>query len=172
MIMDYKEGEIRNFQESRKEFIKNYWGTKEESVMKSELYGTKFNHGLRQLEEELHKKVRIIEVKKFDKLVRILELHFQCDDRKTREMEGQEKIHILPEEEIEEQTEIEKRIYNCKEDKVMQMLIQTMEQNSAQNTVLVNKMEETNQKLDETRSEIRTEINQSIVNNIEEKTEI
>ncbi|KAF5284319.1 hypothetical protein FQA39_LY04612 [Lamprigera yunnana] len=75
MIMNYKKGEYRNFQEPQKGFMKNYWGIKEESVMKSELYETKFNHSLRQLKEELLNKVRIIEVKKFDEVVRILEIH-------------------------------------------------------------------------------------------------
>ncbi|KAF5271736.1 hypothetical protein FQA39_LY08059 [Lamprigera yunnana] len=78
MTMNYTEGEYRNFQEPEKGFMKNYWGIKEESVMKGELYGTKFNHSLRQLEEELLYKVRIIEVKKFDEMVRILEIHYQC----------------------------------------------------------------------------------------------
>ncbi|KAF5278579.1 hypothetical protein FQA39_LY00621 [Lamprigera yunnana] len=78
MIMNYKEGEYSNFQEPQNGFVKNYWGIKEESVMKSELYGTKFNHSLRQLEEELLNKVRIIEVEKFDEVVRILEIHYQC----------------------------------------------------------------------------------------------
>ncbi|KAF5286849.1 hypothetical protein FQA39_LY00382 [Lamprigera yunnana] len=78
MIMNYREGEYRNFQEPQKRFMKNYLGIKEESVMKSELYGTKFNRSLRQLEEELLNKVRIIEVKKFDEVVRILEIHYQC----------------------------------------------------------------------------------------------
>ncbi|KAF5301809.1 hypothetical protein FQA39_LY10594 [Lamprigera yunnana] len=92
-IMNYKEGEYRNFQEPQKGFMKNYWGIKEESVIKSELYGTKFNHSLRasrkeyvlnkiiffkQLEEELLNKVRITGVKKFDDVVRILEIHYQC----------------------------------------------------------------------------------------------
>ncbi|KAF5272674.1 hypothetical protein FQA39_LY07701 [Lamprigera yunnana] len=47
-----KIGEYRNFKQFRKGFMKNYWGTKEESVMKSELYGTKCSHSLRQLEEK------------------------------------------------------------------------------------------------------------------------
>ncbi|KAF5305885.1 hypothetical protein FQA39_LY09124 [Lamprigera yunnana] len=47
MIMNYKEGEYSNFQEPQRGFMKNYWGIKNESVMKSELYGTKFNHSLR-----------------------------------------------------------------------------------------------------------------------------
>ncbi|KAF5297040.1 hypothetical protein FQA39_LY12254 [Lamprigera yunnana] len=47
-----KVGEYRNFKQFWKGFIKNYWGTKEESVMKSELYGTKFNHSLRISREE------------------------------------------------------------------------------------------------------------------------
>ncbi|KAF5306119.1 hypothetical protein FQA39_LY09097 [Lamprigera yunnana] len=69
---------IVNFKEPQKGFMKNYWGIKEESVMKSELYGTKFNHSLRQLEQELLNKDRIIEVKKFDEVVRRLEIHYQC----------------------------------------------------------------------------------------------
>ncbi|KAF5274618.1 hypothetical protein FQA39_LY07230 [Lamprigera yunnana] len=47
-----KVGEYRNFKQFRKGFMKNYWGTKEESVMKSKLYGTKFNHSLRVSREE------------------------------------------------------------------------------------------------------------------------
>ncbi|KAF5291115.1 hypothetical protein FQA39_LY14357 [Lamprigera yunnana] len=78
MIMNYKEGEYRNFQQPQRGFMKDYWGIKKESVIKSELYGTKFNHSLRQLEEELLNKGRIIEVKKFDEVVRILEIHYQC----------------------------------------------------------------------------------------------
>ncbi|KAF5293792.1 hypothetical protein FQA39_LY03277 [Lamprigera yunnana] len=78
--------------------------------------------------------------------------------QKTRETEGQGKIQILQEEKVEEQTKIDERIGNCKEDKMMQMLIQMMQQNSA----LVNYMEENNQKLDETRTEIRTEMDQSM----------
>ncbi|KAF5298853.1 hypothetical protein FQA39_LY11665 [Lamprigera yunnana] len=69
-----KVGEYRNFKQFRKVLIKNYWGTKEESVMKSELYGTKYSHSLRQLEEELLSKVRSIEVKKFVEVVTILEI--------------------------------------------------------------------------------------------------
>ncbi|KAF5287823.1 hypothetical protein FQA39_LY15684 [Lamprigera yunnana] len=42
-----KEGEYRNFQEPQKGFMNDYWEIKEESVMKSELYGTTFNHSLR-----------------------------------------------------------------------------------------------------------------------------
>ncbi|KAF5302399.1 hypothetical protein FQA39_LY10438 [Lamprigera yunnana] len=78
--------------------MKNYWGTKEESVMKSKLYGTKFSHSLKQLEEklnkstivhiqagqfaeEIHNKVIINETKNFDDLVKILKS--QCErDRK------------------------------------------------------------------------------------------
>ncbi|KAF5284689.1 hypothetical protein FQA39_LY16941 [Lamprigera yunnana] len=52
MIMNYKEGEYRIFQEPQKGFMKNYWGIKKESVMKSELYGTKFNLSLRASREE------------------------------------------------------------------------------------------------------------------------
>ncbi|KAF5296101.1 hypothetical protein FQA39_LY02735 [Lamprigera yunnana] len=88
MIMDYKEGEYRNFQESLEAFMKNYWGINQESVMKSKLYETKFNHSLRvsreeyvffkQLEKEVLNKVKIIEVKKFDETVRILEIHYEC----------------------------------------------------------------------------------------------
>ncbi|KAF5277621.1 hypothetical protein FQA39_LY06114 [Lamprigera yunnana] len=88
-----KVGEYRNFKQFWKGFMKNYWGTKEELVMKSKLYGTKFSQSLRvsreeyvlnkiiffkQLEEKLLNKVRIIEVKKFDEVVRILEIHYQC----------------------------------------------------------------------------------------------
>ncbi|KAF5287219.1 hypothetical protein FQA39_LY15996 [Lamprigera yunnana] len=36
MITNYRKEEYRNFQESQKEFMKNYWGIKEESVMKKE----------------------------------------------------------------------------------------------------------------------------------------
>ncbi|KAF5305103.1 hypothetical protein FQA39_LY09365 [Lamprigera yunnana] len=78
MIMNYKDREYRNFQELQKGFMKNYWGIKEESVMKSELYGTKCKHSLKQVEEELLNKFRIIEVKKFDEVMRILEIHYQC----------------------------------------------------------------------------------------------
>ncbi|KAF5294664.1 hypothetical protein FQA39_LY02796 [Lamprigera yunnana] len=73
-----KVGEYRNFRQFWNGFMRNYWKTKEESVIKSELYGTKFSHSLRQLEEELLNKVRITEVKKFDEVVRILETHYQC----------------------------------------------------------------------------------------------
>ncbi|KAF5288785.1 hypothetical protein FQA39_LY15276 [Lamprigera yunnana] len=71
--------------ESQKGFVKNYWGIKEESMMKCELYGIKFNHSLRQLEEELLNKVRIIEDKEFDELVRILEVHYQCERDRVRD---------------------------------------------------------------------------------------
>ncbi|KAF5285966.1 hypothetical protein FQA39_LY16477 [Lamprigera yunnana] len=91
MIMDHKEGEYRDFQESWKEFMKNYWETKEESMMKSELYGTKFNRSLRQLEEELQNKVRIIEVKKFNQLIRILKVHYQCERDRF-----QKRIAVVP----------------------------------------------------------------------------
>ncbi|KAF5269103.1 hypothetical protein FQA39_LY08773 [Lamprigera yunnana] len=83
MIIDYKEREYISFQESRKGFMRNYWGIKEESVMKSELYGTKFNHSLRHLQEELQNKVMIIETKKFDELEKILKAGDHCErDRK------------------------------------------------------------------------------------------
>ncbi|KAF5276991.1 hypothetical protein FQA39_LY18523 [Lamprigera yunnana] len=65
-------------------FMKNYWGIKEESVMKSELYGTKFNHSLRHLKEELLNKVRIIKVKKFDEVGRILKIRYQCGNDGVR----------------------------------------------------------------------------------------
>ncbi|KAF5295197.1 hypothetical protein FQA39_LY13203 [Lamprigera yunnana] len=70
--------EYRNFKQFLTGFIKKYWGKKEESVMKSELYGRKFNHSLRQLKEEVLNKVNIIEVKKFDEVVRILEIYYEC----------------------------------------------------------------------------------------------
>ncbi|KAF5294288.1 hypothetical protein FQA39_LY13432 [Lamprigera yunnana] len=69
-----KVGEYRNFKQFRKGFMKNYWGMKEESVIKSKLCGTKFNHSLRQLEEEVLNKV-----KKVDEVVRILEIHYECE---------------------------------------------------------------------------------------------
>ncbi|KAF5294445.1 hypothetical protein FQA39_LY13430 [Lamprigera yunnana] len=90
----YRKGEYRNFQESWKGFIKNYWGTKEESVMQGEWYGIRFSCSLResreeyvlnkiyllkQVEEELQNKVMIFETKKFDELVRILEVHYQSE---------------------------------------------------------------------------------------------
>ncbi|KAF5294303.1 hypothetical protein FQA39_LY13447 [Lamprigera yunnana] len=96
-----KVGEYRNFKQFRKEFMKNYWGTKKESVMKSELYGTKFSHSLMQLEEkldkstvvhilagqfeeEIHNKDMIDETKNFDDLVKILTAHDRCKkDRKS-----------------------------------------------------------------------------------------
>ncbi|KAF5298072.1 hypothetical protein FQA39_LY11840 [Lamprigera yunnana] len=69
-------------------------------------------------------------------------------------MKGQDKIQILQEEELEEQTEIAERTVYCKEDKMMQMLIE-MQQNNAHNSALLNKLEET-------RAEIRTEVDQNM----------
>ncbi|KAF5289895.1 hypothetical protein FQA39_LY14957 [Lamprigera yunnana] len=91
-----KVGKYRNFKQFRKGFMKNYWGMKEESVMKSELYGTKFSHSLRldeitivhilavQFEKKIHNKVIIDETKNFDDLVKILKAHHQCERGRKR----------------------------------------------------------------------------------------
>ncbi|KAF5305953.1 hypothetical protein FQA39_LY09109 [Lamprigera yunnana] len=84
-------------------------------------------------------------------------------------MEGQDKNQILQEEEVEEQTEIEKKNDNCKEDKIMQMLIQLMQRNSAHKTALVNKMEENNQKLEERNSALVNKLKETMLNKLEEK---
>ncbi|KAF5297035.1 hypothetical protein FQA39_LY12249 [Lamprigera yunnana] len=47
-----KIGEYKNFREFRKGFMRNYWGTKEESVMNNELYGSKFSRILGISREE------------------------------------------------------------------------------------------------------------------------
>ncbi|KAF5270728.1 hypothetical protein FQA39_LY01466 [Lamprigera yunnana] len=43
MNRNYKKGDYRNFQETWKGFIKNYWGTKEQLVMQGEWYGIRFS---------------------------------------------------------------------------------------------------------------------------------
>ncbi|KAF5298534.1 hypothetical protein FQA39_LY11786 [Lamprigera yunnana] len=97
--------------------MRNYWGTKEESAMKSELYGSKFNCTLRisreeyalnkiylfkqleddidertivhilagQLEVEIQNKVMMDETKNFDKLLRILKAHDQCEKGREKD---------------------------------------------------------------------------------------
>ncbi|KAF5270472.1 hypothetical protein FQA39_LY08350 [Lamprigera yunnana] len=85
---------------------------------------------------------------------------------KMKETEKQEKIHILQEEETEEQAEIEKRIDNCKEDKMMHILIEMMQQNSA----FVSNMEENNQKLEETYQKLE-EKNSALENKLEENNQ-
>ncbi|KAF5292238.1 hypothetical protein FQA39_LY14053 [Lamprigera yunnana] len=89
-------------------------------------------------------------------------------NQKPRETEEQEKFQILQEEELEEPTKSEERSNNCKEDKLIQMLLQMNsamlnkleETNQKLQEKMLNKFEENNKKLDETRTEIRTEIDQ------------
>ncbi|KAF5272999.1 hypothetical protein FQA39_LY07648 [Lamprigera yunnana] len=85
MNTNYRKGKYRNFQESWKEFIKNYWGTKKQSVMQGEWYGISISCRLRKLEEELQKKVMIFETKKFNELMRILEVHYQCEKDRVKD---------------------------------------------------------------------------------------
>ncbi|KAF5292040.1 hypothetical protein FQA39_LY14101 [Lamprigera yunnana] len=47
MNMDYRVGEYRNFKQFRKGFMKNYWGTMEQSVIQGEWYGIRFRGRLK-----------------------------------------------------------------------------------------------------------------------------
>ncbi|KAF5301708.1 hypothetical protein FQA39_LY10639 [Lamprigera yunnana] len=83
--------------------------------------------------------------------------------QKPRETEEQEKIQILQEEELEEPTKSEEKSNNCKEDKLMQMLLQM-------NNAMINKFEENNQKFEETNKkleEINQKLEKKIINNFE-----
>ncbi|KAF5281634.1 hypothetical protein FQA39_LY17756 [Lamprigera yunnana] len=88
--------------------------------------------------------------------------------QKTRETEGQEQIQMLQEAEVEEQTKIDDRNANCKEDKMMLIQLNSAiinkleETNSKLEEKLLNKLEEINQQLDETRTAIRTKMDQSM----------
>ncbi|KAF5272689.1 hypothetical protein FQA39_LY07716 [Lamprigera yunnana] len=90
--------------------------------------------------------------------------------QKPRETEEQEKIKILQVEELEEPTKIKERSNNCKENKLMQMLLQMSsamlnkleEHNKKLEETMLNQLEENNQKLDETRTEVRTRMVQNM----------
>ncbi|KAF5286863.1 hypothetical protein FQA39_LY00396 [Lamprigera yunnana] len=55
--------------------------------MKSDIYGTKFNHSLKQLEEQLQNKVMNIQTKNIDEFPRISIIHYQCG-RKGKRNDG------------------------------------------------------------------------------------
>ncbi|KAF5271772.1 hypothetical protein FQA39_LY08095 [Lamprigera yunnana] len=93
--------DYRNFKQFRKGFMKNHWGTKEESVMKSELQdNSKKKHIIKLIDK----------TKNFDDLVKTLKAHDKCEKDRKRVDEHFKPIQNGNKEDEEPKKDVDKEI--------------------------------------------------------------